>query len=383
MTPITRLRRIMSLSDDVKVAVSFRPKWQTLDTHFLGDLKCNSSKYQLFQPVVCQHINMEVLVMRSRYIRVSNMLALAAAVLVAGTIAPRFAANGADAELHNTVICIKTKDKAPLFIDLPHHCDLGSPSISPDGKTIALDAISLVDVITREAWLVGTDGTGLRKLADGGSPRWSPDGKRIMLSRDKPGSARPGTASRSLIEIVQESGKEHDRGDGRYPDWSPDGKQLAFSDQGERARGNTGIHYGAKIFIAKPDGDERMELVEGSWPSWSPDGKKIAYHKIEEGVPNFYVIDLATKKQVKIGVGFFRALGPPTARSFVSNTVVPVGGEMHRLPAVFNLDTPEKPEVILSEFDTPFSPCLSRDGKTMAFIVDSHKIAEQPPKTEK
>jgi Tol biopolymer transport system component len=67
----------------------------------------------------------------------------------------------------------------------PLMVDLGLPSWSPDGRTIAFTGGSVI-------YTVHADGTGLRKLTHGPGwnvdPRWSPDGRRILFfsSRDDP-----------------------------------------------------------------------------------------------------------------------------------------------------------------------------------------------------
>ncbi len=63
--------------------------------------------------------------------------------------------------------------------------DLGIPSWSPDGRTIAFTGGSVL-------YTVHADGTGLRKLTHGPGwnvgPKWSPDGRRILFlsQRDDP-----------------------------------------------------------------------------------------------------------------------------------------------------------------------------------------------------
>ena len=45
----------------------------------------------------------------------------------------------------------------------------------------------------------------------------------------------------------------------------------------------------------------------------------------------------------------------------------------HHLPARFKLDKPLEPEYFGRDLDNPWSPCVSRDGKTTLLIVDSKK----------
>ena len=61
----------------------------------------------------------------------------------------------------------------------------GSPSVSPDGKTIAFSRA--IPGEPPHIYLVGIDGSGLRRLTQGNSaeiqPVWSPDGTHIAFSR--------------------------------------------------------------------------------------------------------------------------------------------------------------------------------------------------------
>ncbi|MEM6286912.1 MAG: S9 family peptidase [Bacteroidota bacterium] len=107
------------------------------------------------------------------------------------------------------------------------------PQISPDGAHVVYVRTSMdrmADRRRRALWIVGTDGTGHRKLTASeqseGSPRWSPDGTRVAYVAstnegaelyvrwmDTGQSARLTQLDRSPSGLV----------------WSPDGQHLAFS----------------------------------------------------------------------------------------------------------------------------------------------------------
>ena len=141
---------------------------------------------------------------------------------------------------------------------LGHH-DLGSPSISPDGKSIAFDALTIGWSPRRETWLVDVDGKNLRKLTDGCAPRWSPDGKRLLISRSV---SDVSSAQGQIYEFEFAKGSK-DKGklicDGRYPDWSPDGKRIVFAAEGSKLFTlNSGAYIpGSKLWTANADGNGR------------------------------------------------------------------------------------------------------------------------------
>ena len=67
-------------------------------------------------------------------------------------------------QIYNRMVCVRTGGDRDGFVDMPGHFDLGSPSVSPDSKWIAFDALTIGESPQRETWLVGIDGRGLRKL---------------------------------------------------------------------------------------------------------------------------------------------------------------------------------------------------------------------------
>jgi TolB protein len=215
------------------------------------------------------------------------------------------------------------------------------PTWSPDGRRIAFasdrDGVSQV-------YVIGRDGTGLRRLTDdpqgamqpdwhpsearllysvwqaGGvadiftvdvdsgrvrnvsdtalewesAPAWSPDGKQIAaLWSEFPNAA----AAVAGIAIMRDDGG-HVAEFGRRgvwlgsPSWSPDGRRLALL-RHPVARG-----HGLAIFVLDMDGDELHRLTEAlndRWPSWSPDGREIAFTTYRDGDSEIYSITTASK----------------------------------------------------------------------------------------
>ena len=117
---------------------------------------------------------------------------------------------------------------------------------SPDGSQIAF--LKIPDTQTPftvgELWVMGSDGTNPRKLADadaghGYAANWSPDGIQIaFVKRENPEDEGANQSSASLISNIYlinlQNGEEiqlthFTTGRAETPHWSPDGNTLAFN----------------------------------------------------------------------------------------------------------------------------------------------------------
>jgi Tol biopolymer transport system component/DNA-binding winged helix-turn-helix (wHTH) protein len=204
-----------------------------------------------------------------------------------------------------------------------------NPSISPDGKRIALgvwrvgvpgsvllmdadgrnqtqvattnstkslphwlsnDEVTFVTYKERDALLSAINlKTGVeRQLAtlapDIDFSRVSPDGKQLAYNSSKSGTI-------NVWKIGIENGRPmqltFDQELAGWPSWSPDGKLIAF----ELKRGDD-----THIAIIPSDGGEIRQLTfehGQSWPhSWSPDGEHIAFAGFRNGIWNIYWVSV-------------------------------------------------------------------------------------------
>ncbi len=119
-------------------------------------------------------------------------------------------------------------------------------------------------------------------------------------------------------------------------------------------------------------------------PSISPDGKQIIYcpHK-ENAPPQLHVIDMRTKKSEPIGIGFYGAQWSSDGKSVYCNGLMPqLDLSLGRFPARLWIDR-SKIEFFALDKDVPYSPCVSRDGKTLVLIVDSDGRAKSAEEQKK
>lgn len=99
--------------------------------------------------------------------------------------------------------------------------------------------------------------------------------------------------------------------------------------------------------------------------------------------PQLHAIDMRTKRSVPIGIGFYGAQWSSDGKSVYCNGLMPqLDLSLGRFPARLWIDR-SKIEFFALDKDVPFSPCVSRDGKTLVLIVDSDGPAKSPEEQKK
>ena len=147
----------------------------------------------------------------------------------------------------------------------------GSPSVSPDGTTVAFQRA--VPGEPPFVHLVGIDGSGLRRLTQGRaaeiSPAWSPDGTRIAFSRAVGDRFDLFVADADGSHLAQVTRTANADEDGAA--WSPNGAQLAFA---------RFANDDENLWVVDVDGANAHALIRGphedSSPAWAADGARIA-----------------------------------------------------------------------------------------------------------
>jgi TolB protein len=151
------------------------------------------------------------------------------------------------------------------------------PSFGPGGNRLSLQGGDAM-------WIIGSDGQGLRQLAEGEYPSWSPVDDWI--------AHRGCYGADCGLWMTQADSGERRRlttggGDGQ-PAWSPDGKWLAYISKDD---GNF------EIYKVGRDGSGKTRLTDtpqsDGLPVWSPDGKWIAFRSDRDGKWAIYVMPAA------------------------------------------------------------------------------------------
>jgi Tol biopolymer transport system component len=196
------------------------------------------------------------------------------------------------------------------------------------------------DVDFMDLFVVGRDGSGLRRLAQGGygkgafyavGPDWSPDGRTILVA----GLDAHGRGPFRLFVIdvdgqrraIPRSSLELGPDLGRYS-WSRDGRRIFFVDDrsgspalfvinrdgmgrerispeglrriisfelspnGAMITFTGGDGQRRSVYVINVDGSGLQRLTDGEWdrePSWSPDGRRIVFNRFDTSLASSQV----------------------------------------------------------------------------------------------
>lgn len=160
-----------------------------------------------------------------------------------------------------------------------------SPSVSPDGKKVAM-------ILSKEGspdlFVANIDGSNLVQLTQTreseSSPCWSPDGTQIcFVSRM---SGRPALYTISPTGGPLRNIRTAGISNPTEPCWSPDGKTIAF----------TALMKGFNICTVPAEGGTAEVLVGGEDPSWAPNSRTLIFTSRRENKRVLSLLDVPTKR---------------------------------------------------------------------------------------
>jgi dipeptidyl aminopeptidase/acylaminoacyl peptidase len=212
---------------------------------------------------------------------------------------------------------------------------VGSPALSPDGRSVAYtvrEANWDENNYHTEIWIADARAGAPHQLTSNrkssSSPVWAPDSSRLAFASDR--------EEKRQIYVIDPAGGEArkltsaEEGVGGFA-WSPDGKTIAFTStdpkpESDKARdkkyGEFEVvdqsHRMSHLWLVDAAGGELRRLTKGDFTvgqfSWSPDGRAIAFdHRINGANSNGGTANISI---VTVADGAVRALvtqdGPDT-----------------------------------------------------------------------
>lgn len=190
--------------------------------------------------------------------------------------------------------CPLRRDRPLLGID----CFVGGPSVSPDGRTIALGSTWYAPNPTSPGAprsnpalvTMAHDGSGVEMhptAVSYGGWVWGPRGERLLATRTTGTPSSVFLMSREGVEL-----REVAPTSSRMPDWSSTG-EIAFS-RVRKGRCFSALCF--DIYLTRlGEQPRRLTYRGGEEPSWSPHGTKLAFvrsdlRRLDSDGPDLYVV---------------------------------------------------------------------------------------------
>ena len=190
-----------------------------------------------------------------------------------------------------------------------------APALSPDGKQLALEIVTL-DGTAVAIWTKQLDSGPSVKLTMKGTqneyPAWTPDGRSLTFMSNAGGNSLD-LWTKQADGSGQAMLQYHEHRSIGGPRWSPDGKWLVFAtDAGANGSGDIlGIRPGIDTVAVPLVATKYVETT----PALSPDGRWLAYTSNETGQYEIYVASFPNTRAAKWAVSTHGGIEPVWAHS--------------------------------------------------------------------
>jgi len=180
-------------------------------------------------------------------------------------------------------------------INLTEDCpkDDSGPAFSPDGERIAFHS----ECGGSGVFVMGATGESRRRVADAGfDPAWAPDGRSLAVASEPTLSPLSrNTQSRiSVVDVASGARRLLLDQDAMQPAWSPDGRRIAFWGL-QGGPGGTGRR---DVWTVPAEGGAAVDITSDEpvdWsPVWSPDGRYLYFSSGRGGTMNLWRVRVDT-----------------------------------------------------------------------------------------
>ncbi|MCZ7380939.1 MAG: hypothetical protein O8C64_05120 [Candidatus Methanoperedens sp.] len=181
----------------------------------------------------------------------------------------------------------------------------GSVWSPDDSKVLCMSSEEVNDLFINHLYLMNVDSadkTEIIKSIEVGNPAWSPDGNSILFKsiteRRSHGIYAADSFGRN-VKLIYEESSPVERATIEVLSWSPDGRKIAFVSNDN----------GAKLYTINPDGTGKILLTSNlswSWTnpySWSPSGDKIVFASTTGSGEHIFIANPDGTERVQITTG--------------------------------------------------------------------------------
>jgi Tol biopolymer transport system component/serine/threonine protein kinase len=236
--------------------------------------------------------------------------------------------------------------------------DEAAPKFSPDGSLLAFHESDDVGGI----FVAGATGESVRRITEVGfDPAWSPDAARIAYGTEEivDPASRIGVSSIFVVDAAGGTPQRIVAADGVQPAWSPSGRRIVYWS-------NTGGQR--DIYTIPSGGGERIAITNDAFidwsPIWSPDGRFIYFASDRGGAMNLWriAVDEASGRPLS-------APEPVTAGAQASAALPVLSGDGSRLAFRSRVAS-------VNPIAIPFDPATMRAGTPI--LLDTQNNARIP-----
>jgi len=168
------------------------------------------------------------------------------------------------------------------------------PAFSPDGERIAFHS----ECEGGGIFVMGATGESRRRVTDQGfDPAWSPDGRSLAVGSEASLNplSRNAQSVLSIVDVASGKSRRLLEQDAMQPAWSPDGRRIAFWG----LRGGPGGTGRRDVWTVAADGSGVTEVTNDEhvdWsPVWSADSSELYFSSGRGGSLNIWRVGLDTR----------------------------------------------------------------------------------------